>query len=173
MPLSSYSSPKHSGTGSHARPTDASKNPAQQIDLSRNRQSNQPDLKGVLPTVLIAAGEELRATLASNLEADGYLVLEAGSEAEALHVVVAQTRTIHILLTDLDMNGRKLARDLHPYRPEMRIFFVTADAQNISEALSAPTAIARVRECLKVPDCVRKQMVVNCTSGAKVVRMIA
>jgi len=105
-----------------------------------------------VPTVLIAAHQELLNVLVHLLELDGYLVFEARNQAEALHVVVSQSRLIHILLADVNMNGYALARTLKPYRPEMKTLFVTAHPQQgLSDALIPSVARARVRELLKVP----------------------
>ena len=128
------------------------------LGLVHPEQSNQFDRPEELPTVLIAAGQELRASIVTALEADGYLVFEARSEAEALHIVISQTRSIHILLADMQMNGHRLAGILNLYRPEMRIFLIASHSRNFTDALNAADAVEKVREHLEVPENIRKKM---------------
>ncbi len=105
-----------------------------------------------VPTVLIAAHEELLDSLAHLLSLDGYLIFEARNEAEALHVVVSQARLIHVLLVDVDMDGYALARTLTRYRPEMKAVFITAHPQQgLSDALTPSAARSRIRELLTLP----------------------
>lgn len=139
----------------------------------RNEQSTQMDLQGALPTILVLAREELRASIAAPLKADGYVVFEAAKESEALLVVISQTRSIHILLADVDIEGHRLAGVLNPYRPEMRVLFIASHPQTLSNTLDAAAAVATVREVLEVPEIIRKQMSVNRPASARAMRMIA
>jgi response regulator RpfG family c-di-GMP phosphodiesterase len=154
-----------------SRSAHAADSSRQSIAMVCSKQSDPIDLPlGTLPTVLVAAHEELRESVVLTLKTDGYLVMEAANEAEALHLVISQTRSIHILLVDLEMNGRKLAEDLNPYRPEMRVLFIALHSLNSSETFNAGAAMAKIREYLEVPESVRKQMSGN---SARVMRMIA
>jgi len=137
----------------------------------RSEQCEQVASSGMLPAVLVAGRDELRSRLVSNLESDGYIVLEAGNEAEALHVVISQTRPIHILLADVDMNGHNLAVVLSRYRPEMQTFFVAACA--VVDAFDPPSAVANIRRTFPVPASVKKFVLTNRLLGAPAVRMIA
>lgn len=104
------------------------------------------------PTILIAADAGSRHALARSLRLDGYLVFEASDEAEALFLVVSQSRPIHVLLADANIEGRKLARTLKLYRREMQEIFVTLNPkQSLSDGLNPEVAVARIRERLKVP----------------------
>ena len=104
------------------------------------------------PTILIATDAGSRQALVRNLWLDGYLVFEASCEAEALFFVISQSRPIHVLLTDADIEGRKLARTLKLYRREMQALFVTLNPkQSLSDGLNPEIAVAKVRELLKVP----------------------
>jgi response regulator RpfG family c-di-GMP phosphodiesterase len=118
-----------------------------------------------VPTILITARGELRASIVPTLEMEGYLVLEASSETEALRLVICQTRSIEIFLADVDMNGRQLAHLLTPYRPEMEAFFIASDVNKFSDALNADTALEKVRERLKVPNCIRREALANLSAG--------
>jgi len=58
----------------------------------------------------------------------GYLVLEAGSGAEAIGVLEHHSGIVHLLLADLvmpGMSGRELGRLLHTERPNLRILFMS------------------------------------------------
>jgi CheY-like chemotaxis protein len=108
-------------------------------------------IQGGFPTILVAAEEGLRQALIHSLEVDGYLVFDARNEAEALAIIVNQSRPIHILLADVNMNGHELARTLEPYRKEMQVLFVTVDPPGLSDALDLESALARVRRVLTPP----------------------
>ncbi len=152
----SYLSSNHNHTGGlHCCPpsgracaTDYTKQP---ISAVRAEKSNQLDEHEALPTVLVAAEEELRSAIVPALEAAGYLVFTARNEAEALHFVVTHSRSIHILLADIDMNGNKLARALMCYRFEMRAFLITNQSHNDPNALTPAAAVAKVRQDLRLP----------------------
>ncbi len=104
------------------------------------------------PTILVATDPESRHALVRNLWLDGYLVFEASCEADALFFVVSQSRPIHVLLTDANIEGRKLARTLNLYRHEMQALFVAScPRQSISDGLNPETAVAKVRELLRLP----------------------
>ena len=122
------------------------------------------------PSILVAAQEELRKTLVRSLEAEGYLVFGAGSEAEAFHIVISQSRLIHILLADVNMSGYNLATALKPYRQDMRVLFIAASNKGcFSDALNADAALAKVRELLTLPKWTRG----NRRAGEKVLGMTA
>lgn len=84
----------------------------------------------------------MRQALVERLRLDGYLVFEANDKDEALQIVVAQSRRIHILLTDVSTDGSSLAATLHSYRPEMRVVSFKGDPEYV---------LAKVREILKPP----------------------
>jgi CheY-like chemotaxis protein len=61
------------------------------------------------PTILIVGDDGMRHTLVHNLRLDGYFVLEACDGAEALRIVIGQSRPIHVLLTDVSVHGTSLS----------------------------------------------------------------
>ena len=78
--------------------------------------------------VLVVEDEFLiRMSLVEALTDDGFVVLEAGSAAEALEV--AQAGDIALVLTDLQLpgglDGWSLAERLRAQRPELPVIFVT------------------------------------------------
>jgi CheY-like chemotaxis protein len=105
-----------------------------------------------LPTILIATEAEWSHPLAHMLQLDGYVAFEASGEAEALVVVISQSRPIHILLVDDNIDGQQLARTLKLYRREMQVLFITANSQqSFSDGLHPQIALAKVRKMLELP----------------------
>jgi hypothetical protein len=78
--------------------------------------------------------------MANNLRVEGYFVLEACDGAEALRIVIGQSRQIHVLLTKLRVQGTNLAETLKPYRPEMQALFFTGSQEKL---------LAQLRQILK------------------------
>ena len=117
-----------------------------------NRKPKRIEEPESFPTILIATDTGSRHALVRNLWRDGYLIFEANSEAEALFFVVSQSRPIHVLLTDANIEGRKLARTLKLYRHEMQAMLVTSSPkQGLSDGLNPETAVGKIRELLKLP----------------------
>jgi PAS domain S-box-containing protein len=85
-------------------------------------------------TVLLVEDEEVVRNLAREiLEQVGYVVLAASGAAEARALCRAHAGPIHLLLTDVVMpetNGRDLANELSPLRPEMRVLFMSGYTDN-------------------------------------------
>ena len=80
-------------------------------------------------SVLVVEDEApLRRMMRRSLEDAGYAVLEAGSAAEALELVVRNSRTISLVLTDVIMpgqNGRELAERIEELRPGIPVLFTS------------------------------------------------
>jgi two-component system, cell cycle sensor histidine kinase and response regulator CckA len=80
-------------------------------------------------TILLVEDEpSVRLLVRTTLESNGYQVLEAANGAEALLIGEQHTGRIHFLLTDLVMpgiNGRALAEQLAPLRPELKVLFLS------------------------------------------------
>ena len=82
-----------------------------------------------IQTVLLVDDHEmvLRA-LHNYLEKRGYNVLEAHDGEEALLLAECFPAMIHVLVTDLilaNINGRELAQQLMPLRPEMQVIMMS------------------------------------------------
>jgi CheY-like chemotaxis protein len=103
------------------------------------------------PTILLAdINGAWCSTVISRLEEDKYHILRAQSWDEALHFAKTHSRQIHLLLTEDNRDGRVLAETLKPYRPHMRIIYVTVQSNRDSgEALEPERAAAKVRELLR------------------------
>jgi two-component system, cell cycle sensor histidine kinase and response regulator CckA len=80
-------------------------------------------------TILLVEDEDALRELTRNLlEADGYTVLEAERPDKAIEIAVRHSGPIHLMLTDMvmpGMNGRVLAANLAPVRPEMKVVYMS------------------------------------------------
>ena len=117
----------------------------------RQGRLDQTDAHGAVPTILVVGCQELVSAIVPLLKGDGYLVLAAQNEAEALHIVVTHSRSIHFLLADEDMNGNNLSKSLSAYRRQMRCLLMTRYPQHSSNALAPANAVAKVRQYLELP----------------------
>ena len=101
-------------------------------------------------TVLIAADDAgLRDALSQDLQHDGYLVLTARMDSEAIEIVRVHSRAIDLMLIDEGAGGRTLATTLKQYRPDIKILFLTQCSPGSSpDASRSGRVVARVRELL-------------------------
>jgi nitrogen-specific signal transduction histidine kinase/CheY-like chemotaxis protein len=80
-------------------------------------------------TVLLVDDEDaVRAIASQGLARDQFTVLEARDGDEALRVSRRWPQAIHVMVTDVmmpRMNGRQLAEQIAPERPEMRVLFMS------------------------------------------------
>ncbi|MDH5757938.1 MAG: ATP-binding protein [Gemmatimonadota bacterium] len=85
-------------------------------------------------TILVVDDDvQVRAVVCAILETHGYRVLEAAGGSEAIRISSEVADDIHLLLTDVVMNGingGKLAETLAPSRPEMRLMFMSGHAED-------------------------------------------
>ncbi|MFQ5790095.1 MAG: response regulator [Acidobacteriota bacterium] len=94
-------------------------------------------------TVLVVEDEEeVRATAARILRDRGYTVLEARDGQEALKIGEGESRTIHLIITDVvmpGMSGHRLAERLGESRPEMRVLYMSGytDSTIVRHGVSA------------------------------------
>ncbi|MBI2920737.1 MAG: PAS domain S-box protein [Planctomycetes bacterium] len=83
-------------------------------------------------TILVVEDEpRVRALAASILRENGYTVIEAAGGAEALRLVDADARPIHLVISDIvmpRMSGTELAGQLAPKRPAARFLFISGYA---------------------------------------------
>lgn len=80
-------------------------------------------------TILLVENEAIvRELTVQILESEGYHVLEAMNDAEALRIAGEYQAAIHLLLTDIvmpGMDGKELAEKLQQQRPDMRVLFMS------------------------------------------------
>lgn len=85
-------------------------------------------------TILLVEDEDtLREMGKLYLEGEGYTVLEAADGASAMQISAKHSGPIHLLLTDVIMpgiNGRELANELSPLRPEMKVMYMSGYTEN-------------------------------------------
>jgi CheY-like chemotaxis protein len=120
-------------------------------------------------TILLVEDEAtLRGLARQSLEAQGYTVIEAADGAAAMQLSFAHRGPIHLLLTDVimpGMNGRELAGQLAPRRPEMRVLYMSGYTENaighngmldeginlLQKPFTLAAMKAKVREVLDTP----------------------
>jgi signal transduction histidine kinase len=96
--------------------------------------------RGDWETLLIVEDEEnVRKPLVQILTSRGYNVLEAADAAEAIQISQAHNGPIHLMVTDIlmdGMSGVELAERLSFKRPEMRVLFATGYPAGLTEGTS-------------------------------------
>jgi two-component system, cell cycle sensor histidine kinase and response regulator CckA len=84
-------------------------------------------------TLLLAEDEEaVRQSAREFLSLQGYIVLEAANGAAALALARTYHGHIHLMITDVvmpQMGGARLAAELAPARPDMKVLFVSGYAE--------------------------------------------
>jgi PAS domain S-box-containing protein len=117
-------------------------------------------------TVLLVEDEDAIRDLAQEiLRMNGYVVLAAASCEDALRLAAQHPGPVHLLMTDVimpQMDGRRLAQQIAPLRPQMRVLYVSGYTDDAiaqhgvlepgTEFLQKPFTpdglVARVREIL-------------------------
>jgi PAS domain S-box-containing protein len=140
-------------------------------------------------TILLVEDEEnLRRLTRQFLENQGYTVLEAADGPAAIRLSHAQKGPIHLLLTDVimpGMNGRELANQISPHRPEMRVLYMSGYTENhighngtldegitlLQKPFTLPALQAKVREVLDTPLPQEVQMSARLAQAAQVARI--
>ncbi len=120
-------------------------------------------------TILLVEDEEtLRRLTRQSLENQGYSVIDAADGAAAIRLSQAHQGPIHLLLTDVimpGMNGRELANQISPARPEMKVLYMSGYTENhighngtldqgitlLQKPFTLPALKAMVREVLDTP----------------------
>jgi hypothetical protein len=100
------------------------------------------------PTI-IALG--LNSDLLSALRTDGYLVLEAVSEDDAVLIARTHSRNIHLALTKETNDGRTLRTKLQHFCPSMHVLSLDPDEASPDASLSE-RLLKNVRDAFAIPD---------------------
>jgi two-component system cell cycle sensor histidine kinase/response regulator CckA len=114
--------------------------------VSKNRPSGIASgfLQGSETILLVEDEESLRNLTRTLLERGGYTVLEASGGSQAVEIARQHQGPIHLLLTDMvmpGMNGRAVAENLKPVRPEMKVVYMSGYMSFTSRGLLDPEAI--------------------------------
>jgi PAS domain S-box-containing protein len=120
-------------------------------------------------TVLVVEDDlQVREVTVRSLRAGGYLVLAAGGGREALDLLAREGAQLHLLVTDVVMqglDGRALADELRRRHPELRVLYVSGHAEDailergvlepgvafLPKPFTASSLLARVRAVLDRP----------------------
>jgi signal transduction histidine kinase/CheY-like chemotaxis protein len=90
-------------------------------------------IPGGSESILVVEDEtEVRELASEFLTAGGYTILEAKDGAEAVGMVAANQKELHLLLTDMvmpGMSGAELAKILRKARPDLRVIYMTGYAE--------------------------------------------
>ncbi|MFT5286444.1 MAG: two-component system cell cycle sensor histidine kinase/response regulator CckA [Planctomycetota bacterium] len=102
---------------------------AGQVEIAPTATAQNPaDLRGQETILLVEDEPAVRQITSKILAGLGYLVLEAGSAAEAIRLATSDPVEIHLLLSDVSMpgmNGRDLASALLKVRPSLKSLFMS------------------------------------------------
>ncbi|HYM07420.1 MAG TPA: ATP-binding protein [Terriglobales bacterium] len=139
-------------------------------------------------TILLVEDEEnLRRLAHQYLSNQGYTVIDAPDGATAIQISQAHKGPIHLLLTDVimpGMNGRELANQVSPTRPEMRVLYMSGYTENhighngtldqgitlLQKPFTLPALKSKVREMLDTPLPQEKQMSARLAQPAPMAR---
>ena len=139
-------------------------------------------------TILLVEDEEnLRRLARQSLENQGYNVIDAPDGNIAIQISQAHKGPIHLLLTDVimpGMNGRELANQLSPLRPDMRVLYMSGYTENhighngtldqgitlLQKPFTLPALKAKVREMLDTPLPQEIQMSARLATSAPIAR---
>jgi CheY-like chemotaxis protein len=117
--------------------------------------------------LLVEDEESLRTLTRSQLEDNGYTVLEASCGSEAVRIAGQHRGPIHLLLTDVvmpGMNGRVVAEKLTALRPETRVVYMSGytgfsdyglanlDAVIIQKPFTRHVLLQRLREVIALEE---------------------
>jgi CheY-like chemotaxis protein len=116
------------------------------------------------PVVLIVEDEYLvRMTLADELEDGGFQVLKAANADIALRVLEAQSDTVQVLFTDVDlpgsMDGMELARQVRARWPHVQLLISSGhsapepdqmpnQSRFVQKPYIGPTVVRQIREMM-------------------------
>jgi PAS domain S-box-containing protein len=124
--------------------------------------------RGCETLLLVEDDDSVRTYLTRLLESQGYCVLPAEHQVDALHVVQATTEPIHLVITDVLMpggTGPELVRALDQIRPGMPALYISGytddalvspgpfvqDSHFLQKPFTAADLMSRIRQILTRP----------------------
>jgi two-component system, cell cycle sensor histidine kinase and response regulator CckA len=111
--------------------------PSDTVDTPVTEAENKEETAGLplLGTILVVDDDPKVCQLLVELfKNQGHIVLNAGSAAEALHLVQTHQQSIDLLITDIvlpDNNGRELAQLIHKQKPQIKVIFMSGYTRNV------------------------------------------
>ena len=159
---------------------------AQGQDQDQDQDQLQP-IPGRETILLVEDEENLRRLARQSLENQGYNIIDAPDGNAAIQISQAHKGPIHLLLTDVimpGMNGRELANQLSPIRPDMRVLYMSGYTENhighngtldqgitlLQKPFTLPALKAKVREMLDTPLPQEIQMSARLATSAPIAR---
>jgi two-component system, cell cycle sensor histidine kinase and response regulator CckA len=107
--------------------------PVEEAPVAQKVKAVPVKMQGTETVLLVEDEEYVRSLVRRSLQSKGYLVLEARSGQDALHVAQEHQGPIHLLITDVvmpGMSGRELAERLTPLRREMKTLYMSGYADD-------------------------------------------
>jgi len=102
--------------------------------LAEERAKKVPELFRGVGTILVVEDEEdVQKAVLDVLKKQGYSVLEAADEEDALLICQQYKDTIHLMVTDVVMpkiSGPELAKRLVAFHPEMKVLYMSGYTDN-------------------------------------------
>ena len=113
------------------------------------------------PTILVVDDDPVvRGIIRDVLQSDGYSVLDARFNSEALVVLRQYQGPIHLMIADVMMpgiNGRELAEMLAPSRPTMKVIYVSGYPEEVvREKLNPPEMMTFLQKPFRADNLLRK-----------------
>jgi PAS domain S-box-containing protein len=160
---------------------------AGQPQLAQPAAAQEPPGPGHETILLVEDETNLRHLTRQSLEHRGYRVLDAADGSTAIRISQAHPGPIHLVLTDVimpGMNGRELANQISPQRPETRVLYMSGYTENhighngtleegialLQKPFTLPALQAKVREVLDTPLPQEVQMSAHLAQRAQVAR---
>lgn len=104
-----------------------------------------------IPTILVTENSgRVRRALLQNLQHQGYFVLQAQDQVDAIEIARVHSRPIQLMLAAESIDDRSLVARIKMYRPCMDVLFLAYGFNPENADLLAPE-IAKVQAILKPP----------------------
>lgn len=92
------------------------------------------DLRGEETILVVDDNDLFRKFIVNTLNLLGYHTFDAENASSALKIIEDNNNCIDLIVTDIvmpDMSGRELASHLKPYKPKIKIIFMSGYAEDV------------------------------------------